>query len=153
MTQIARKIAPDAAERRATSRPDLGRPGTIRIGAGEPIDIMLGNLTRDGCRIETGAELTPGVDVQVGLAHVGLIPGRIVWQSQKEYGCRFDVSLAPGIITAAYGASNVAAFPLTAPPALSVRGKSSPRVRLVVIAGLVAATWAGTIAIAVALAG
>lgn len=146
MAQPVRRVALDAAERRSTSRPTLGRPGTIRIDAGEPIAILVSDLTRDGCRIETDAELMPDLAVQIGLAHIGLTAGRIVWRSQDQYGCRFNMPLAPGTITAAYGTSNIAVFPLTASPTSSAPLKLSPRLRLVIITGLVTSTWCGVVA-------
>ena len=100
MAQPKFRTAQNAAERRSSARPALGRPGTIRIDAGEPIAILVSDLTRDGCRIETDAELSPDIEVQIGLAHIGLTAGRIVWRSRAQYGCRFDMPLPPGTITA-----------------------------------------------------
>lgn len=148
MAQPTLRTALDPDERRSSVRPALGRPGTIRIDTGEPIAIRVSDLTRDGCRIETDAELNPDLEVQIGLAHIGLTAGRIVWRSHAQYGCRFNMPLAPGTITAAYGPSNVALFPLIAESAPLSRGKLSPRIRLAILAGLIASTWYGVIAAA-----
>jgi hypothetical protein len=155
VAQLARVIADDgieAGERRAAVRVELGRRGTLRLGDGAPLDVLISDLTRDGCRIETDAALEPGLAVQIGIAHLGLTPGRIVRRSTSGYGCRFDVPLDAGAVTLASGATNVAAFPGTALPAPApAPAKLSPRAQFGAIAGAAVAGWGAVAALGFAL--
>lgn len=140
-----------SGDRRFASRGELGRPGTIRMQDSAPLTILVRDLTRDGCRIATDAELPAGIDVQIGLAHVGLTSGRIVWRSETDYGCRFDAPLAPGMVTAALGPTNIAPFPGTTWIESPSPNKLGARASLVIIGGLALGSWACMLAIGLAL--
>lgn len=147
MAVTARTATRNSGDRRFAERGELGRPGTVRMDDSAPLAVLVRDLTRDGCRIATDAELPPGVGVHIGLAHVGLTAGRIVWRSETDYGCRFDVPLAPGMVTAALGPSNIALFPEIADVRLQGSTKLGPRTNLAIICALAAGTWAVAIAI------
>lgn len=151
MATTARTNAFHSGDRRFASRGELGRPGTIRMQASAPLTILVRDLTREGCRIASNAELPAGVDVQIGLAHVGLTSGRIVWRSETEYGCRFDAPLAPGMVTAALGPTNIAPFPGATRIEAPGLNKLGARTSLFIIGGLALGSWACTLAVGFAL--
>lgn len=143
MTTRQAASAETAADRRLEPRPSLGRQGTLRTADGARFDIVVSDLTRDGCRLHTDAALTPGAIVNVGLAHIGLTPAQIVWHGSAGYGCRFDQALPRGAVSAAFGTSNVRLLDNAALPPST---KASPRTALALVVGAATAGWmaAGT---------
>lgn len=143
MDMAARRLA-DSHDRRGALRGELGRPGTIRLDDGSAIETLLVDLTRDGCRLRTAATIAPGTAFSIGIAHVGLTRARVAWHGPEGYGCEFDAPLPAGAVSAAFGGSNVEAFPnagLFAAPSRGVR-KWSPRARLLLLVAGVPALWA-----------
>lgn len=133
----------NSAERRGEPRSSLGRPGTMRIGDAGSIEASITDLTREGCRLIVDIDLAPGQEVQVGIAHLGLIAGRIVWHGEHGYGCQFDTPLLPGAVTLASGPSNVvmlarsqSELPYAAAPV-----KIGARTRLLVIVAVALFCW------------
>lgn len=147
MARLARATAPlrrrDNAERRRAPRVDFGRPGTVRIGDDLPVEALVSDLTREGCRLVVDAALAPGQEVQVGIAHLGLIAGQVVWQGTYGYGCKFNVPLASGAVTRASGPSNVTTLPgiMSDTSHLSAPVKMGPRTQLAVIVGASILGW------------
>ena len=134
----------EGTDRRVSSRLVLGRPGTIRLDSGETIQVVVTDLARDGCRIETGAALMPDTALSIGIAHIGHTRARVVWRDADGYGCEFDVALSPGDVTAASGPSNVARFPQEITPRRDApAAKWSPRARLAFITAAALVSWIG----------
>jgi hypothetical protein len=102
----SRALPPDLTARRG-ERPAYGRTGTLRIGDNAASEVIVQDLSREGCRIETDAPVTPSMRVLIGLPGVGIVGARVIWHSSKGYGCLFDDPLPPGSITAAFSATNV----------------------------------------------
>lgn len=152
MVKVARAMATSrmrSYDRRSAARVDFGRPGTVRIGDAPPIEATVSDLTREGCRLVTDATLAPGQKVQVGIAHLGLTAGQIVWYGEHGYGCKFDAPLAPGAITRASGPSNVTAFHGAISATISSGStKLGLRARLAVIAGVSLVGWSAVFALA-----
>ncbi len=136
-----------AENRRSPVRPTLGRIGTLRVDGGDASAIVILDLTREGCRLETDVILAKGGVIAVGIAGVGVTPARAVWRDEHGYGCEFLRPLARGAITAAFQATNVAALspdvgPSSPPPEAAPATKWPPVVAAALIAGATAATWA-----------
>lgn len=157
MVRVAGAMAPSRVrsyDRRSAARVDFGRPGTVRIGDAPPIEATVSDLTREGCRLVTDATLAPGQKVQVGIAHLGLTAGQIVWYGEYGYGCKFDAPLAPGAITRASGSSNVTSFNGTISATISSKStKLGLRARLAVIVGVSVAGWSAVFALIMLLIG
>lgn len=130
--------------RRREPRRALRRPGTIRLSDGGAHQVFIADLTRDGCRIITDCVLTPNTDCRVGIANVGLTQARVMWASAEGYGCEFDQPLPPGLITAAFGPSNVTALDTgtMVQAIVPVNAKWTPRGRLALLAALTICGWA-----------
>ncbi len=128
---------PKTDERRASPRVPLGRTGTIRL-PGEPDsrEVVISNLTRDGCRIEVAADFQAEDVVVIGVPSIGRVASRIVHRDERGYGCAFLEPLPKGGVTAAYTGNNVAMFP--GQPS-STRQRRPERGNLAVGIGIVAA--------------
>lgn len=94
-------------DRRAVDRTDLGRPGTLRIGDVAPTEIVVADLTRDGCRISTEVALSARDIVSIGLPGVGIVTAQIIWYGPSGYGCEFVTQLPSGAVTAAFLPCNI----------------------------------------------
>jgi hypothetical protein len=94
-------------DRRQTLRSGYGRLGTLRIADAAPSEVIVDNLSRDGCRIRTELPLTRNMPVAIGLAGVGIIAARVVWYGCDGYGCAFDNRLPAGSVTAAFSPTNI----------------------------------------------
>jgi hypothetical protein len=126
---IAAKLVTDNAEEllrapRATS--EAG--GTIRGAEAHTFDIVVKDLSRTGCLVETRAVLAIGSIVQIRITGVPQSGARVVRQDRAGYGCEFLRELT----SADLDASGEPA-PLERP----VRGRSpAPALIVAVAAGL-----------------
>lgn len=142
------KVLPQTDERRGEDRPLLGRSAALRFDDGvttAPAEAMLADLTRDGCRVQTDAALPRDAEIDIEIPNIGWQHARVLWHGPAGYGCAFTVPLPSGAVTAAFGRSNVVAFPLdrvgirsfpaTAP------AKLAPRLRLLIPITISVALW------------
>lgn len=132
------------ADARDVERKVLGRRGVLRIcNHLPPSEVLILDLTREGCGIHGNADVTPGMPVEVGIANVGRIPATVLWCESGHFGCIFDSLLQPGAVTAAFGPHNVLPFPSGVTPSASPAstGKLTPRIRLFVLFGMTMACW------------
>jgi hypothetical protein len=130
--------------RRREPRRALQRPGTIRLADNGAHEVFIADLTRDGCRIITDCVLTPDTDCLVGIANVGLTQARIMWANAEGYGCEFNQPLPPGLVTAAFGPTNVKELDTVSivKPIVPVNAKWAPRSRLALLAAVSICGWA-----------
>lgn len=138
---------------RDTERMAFGRRGVLRIDDHlPPSEVLILDLTREGCGIQGNADVSPGMQVEVGIANVGRVPATVLWCEAGHFGCVFDAPLLPGSVTAAFGSHNVLPFPsdvsVAGPP--SPTGKLTPRVRLLILLGTTILCW-GAIGVAFAM--
>lgn len=144
-------------ELRGEPRLALGRPGTLRRQDQPQLDILIADLTRDGCRIEVDETLLPDEHVVIGLAGIGSVEARVVRRSATGYGCVFLTSLPRGRVSAAFeenvvalpigaglvGTDTVATGPSSAKSAVEERrSTTSPRTTMLIIASISTAGWA-----------
>ncbi|HTG37598.1 MAG TPA: hypothetical protein VL973_02180 [Sphingomonas sp.] len=140
-------------EARETERMVLGRRGVLRIGnCPPPIDVLILDLTREGCRLQGNADVSSRMRVEVGIANVGCIPATVLWCEASYFGCAFDLPLPPGSVTAAFGSHNVLPFPSRVAPWVSPASisKLTPRVRLSILFGTTMVCW-GAIGVGLAM--
>lgn len=86
--------------RRSDQRTEINRSAVLRFGGGA-YDILVADLTREGCRITTSLDLEPGSLVTLGFAGIGHTVGRVVWRDGQSFGCLFEADLPSGAVTAA----------------------------------------------------
>ncbi|WP_125944615.1 hypothetical protein [Sphingomonas sp. ABOLG] len=132
------------ADARDIERMVLGRRGVLRIGDHlPPSEVLILDLTREGCGIQGDCNVGPGMPVEVGIANVGRITATVLWCEPGQFGCVFDCPLQPGSVTAAFGSHNVLPFPsgVTPPVSPASTGKLTPRVRLLILFGTTISCW------------
>ncbi|APX66062.1 PilZ domain-containing protein [Sphingomonas sp. gentR] len=138
------KTAYDVAEYRSEERIPLDRRGVLRIGGDpHPHDVVVLDLTREGCRIETDLPVVHGATIEIGLANIGRVQATAVWQSIGNLGCLFDRPLPPGAVTAAQGPTNILSFTADPVPAAETRTvhKLTTRTRLAILGGACVLSW------------
>jgi hypothetical protein len=144
--------------RRAAERQALDADATLRVD-GRPLDALIANISASGCLFVCSTPLEIGDTMTIGIAGVGRRLARVVRAEGQRFGAAFDPPLLPAEIEAAVAVpgDTVVSFPLPiaafaddeAPPAVAT---VSPVMRLIVLAGLSAATWSAVV-IALRIAG
>lgn len=82
----------DPGERRYTDRVAVGSPATARLRS-DPIDVVILNLSCDGCLIETDAKFPEGARISLGIGGLQIRQVQVVRRAGHEYGCRFTAPL------------------------------------------------------------
>ena len=90
------------AERRATDA-----PSTMRTDGGDPVDVLVLDLSRSGIRIVTDADLGIGQEISIGLAGAGVTRAYVTWARSGEYGCAFERPIAAEDEAAAFSRAPV----------------------------------------------
>lgn len=75
---------------RKKPRKAITLPARYYTGHGTPVDVLLTDLSEDGCRLAIGAaRLAPGTPIQVAVAGAGTYPGIVRWCVGGEAGVTF----------------------------------------------------------------
>ncbi|KEQ49359.1 PilZ domain-containing protein [Sphingobium chlorophenolicum] len=90
-------LANAAAAIRVSNRQKLLRPSTLRLRE-RPFDVVIDDLSDEGCRISAPVALAAGQAVSLGLPGVGTCTARVIWSDGKTAGCQFDQPLLAGQI-------------------------------------------------------
>lgn len=99
MPQPAQSVTASNTDRRIDARVGIQRSAVLRIDPQRSIPVMLVDLTRDGCMIETDAVLGADQRIELGLAGIGTVAARVVRSSTIGYGCEFVERLPSGAVT------------------------------------------------------
>lgn len=99
MPQPAQSVTASNTDRRIDERVGIQRSAVLRINPHTSIPVMLVDLTRDGCMIETDALLSADQRIELGLAGIGTVTARVVRSSTVGYGCEFVERLPSGAVT------------------------------------------------------
>jgi hypothetical protein len=67
----------------------------MRTDGGEPVDVVVLDLSRSGVRILSDALLEVGQEISIGLAGAGSTRAYVTWSRGGEYGCAFERPIAP----------------------------------------------------------
>lgn len=106
-----------AAERRSTTA-----ASTMRMDGGEPVDVVVLDISRSGIRIFTGADLAIGQEISIGLAGAGVTRAYVAWRDADQYGCAFERTITTEDTAMAFSNAPVARLgrahdgPLTGDP-------------------------------------
>jgi len=107
MALIARVYRSDPDERRSATRYPLEVGATLRVSEGEPIDVLIYDLSLTGFRMETTAALDLEEPVWIGIAGTRVNAAVVARRGPTGYGCEFvtpitvpqlKAALAPGRI-------------------------------------------------------
>lgn len=115
----------------------------LRRAGQAPSPATIVNVAREGCALSVEVELEPHQPVEIDLAGLGTVGGRIIWRSASAYGCRFEEALPAGAITQLLLAEDDGAVGAHMASASLPRAKASPALMFAVIAGVTAFAWAG----------
>lgn len=143
MTQLATKPMRHVPERRAYTRTPVACPSAVRRD-GQPFEAAdIIDVAREGCALRFDGELTPHQSVEVAIAGLGPVHGRIIWRSDSSYGCRFEAPLPSGAITGLFLAADKDMAPVAASASRARHAKFSPIAALAILGGVTLSTWAG----------
>lgn len=105
---LAAKLRPTfEAEDRQSPRTRMLLEGTARQSGGAFHDITVHDLSRDGFRVESAMELSPGATVEVDLPGVGPREATVMWVGHPFAGCAFASPLLREQVRVATEASPV----------------------------------------------
>jgi hypothetical protein len=62
-------------------------------------NVVLVEISRTGCRLETGFLLPPGMETIVRLPGFKALNATVVWSDRASAGLRFAAPLHPGVVT------------------------------------------------------
>lgn len=63
-------------------------------------EVLVHNISASGLLLESQVALVPGEEIAIDLPHAGTTAARVVWASDRLYGCEFDVALSAGALSA-----------------------------------------------------
>lgn len=76
---------------RQKSRRNINVPGRYFTGSGEPVDVVLRDISEGGCRFPVGAaQLRVGSAIQIFVGGFGPYRGKVRWIEDGEAGINFD---------------------------------------------------------------
>lgn len=140
MALTASLVFEDPAERRDAQRIPVGSAATARRQA-TAIDVVILDLSRDGCLIESDAALREGMKISLGIAGIRVRQADVVRRAGREYGCRFPVPLTADEVRRAGKIDTVhtgAFAPQNAPATVSGLNRAGAGINLL----LIATVWA-----------
>ncbi|WP_156678601.1 PilZ domain-containing protein [Sphingomonas profundi] len=76
-------------DQRAATRVPLGRDGTARDPRQQPIDIIIEDLSRVGCKLNSPLPLPIDRVLNIGIPGVGRREGRVIWEALPAHGVEF----------------------------------------------------------------
>jgi hypothetical protein len=131
------------SERRVKDTPTIAR--TVE---GDPYDIHVTDLSREGCRFKSDQPIAIGSNVRIGLSGAGSATCEVVWHRDGHYGCRFHAPLDDTDLGQAFSGPTV--LHIRAPaeflPAPVEIGKYPTRTRALIFIGGAAVLWTAVIA-------
>ncbi|KAA9013002.1 hypothetical protein F4U94_16990 [Sphingobium limneticum] len=113
-----------------------------------PTDVIIDDISSDGCRLSAVHGLAPRDRISIGLPGFGMMTADVIWAGDGSAGIRFNAPLGPYDIAGIRAADTVIAapFPACAAPrteSARVEGWSlSKRARSLVISAAALAAWA-----------
>lgn len=103
--------------------------GHVTAADGTGQQVILFDLSYDGCLIEAPIELTPGERVQLAVSRRGAIAAQVRWCSQGKAGLAFDSDGAPALAHVPRTPRCSARVPINAEVTMRRRGGSNHQVR------------------------
>jgi hypothetical protein len=84
---------------RQKSRRSVDVPARYFTGVGEPVAVMLRDISEGGCRFPAGnAKLRAGMPLQISVAGTAPLSAKVRWAEDGEIGVNFDRPLAPEMV-------------------------------------------------------
>lgn len=95
------------ADRRNGSRRSLRLIAQGAQVAGQPVDVLIHNISETGLLIESDTALAANDRIEIDLPHCGPTAAAIVWASGRLFGCQFDAPISSASLSAAQLKSGV----------------------------------------------
>ena len=67
-------------------------PAYVHRGEGEPLPVIVTDLTEQGCRISTDETLRIGEEIRLEIPRLGFLPAQIRWAFDGQAGARFSAT-------------------------------------------------------------
>lgn len=87
--------SPGNNEARVAERRSTAAASTMRMDGGEPVDVVVLDISQSGIRIVTAADLAIGQEISIGLAGAGVTRAFVAWRREDHYGCAFELEMTP----------------------------------------------------------
>ena len=76
-------------DNRGAPRLPVGRDGTVRDAANQPVEIVVQDVSANGCLLHSPLALPENQVLGIGLPGLGRREGRIVWRDADRHGIEF----------------------------------------------------------------
>ncbi|HWI87302.1 MAG TPA: PilZ domain-containing protein, partial [Sphingomonas sp.] len=106
--EIGVKVSGETKEARAVERRPTAAASTMRLDGGDPLDVIVLDISRSGVRIFTDADLAIGQEISIGLSGAGVTRAFVAWRSDDQYGCAFERPITPEDSAVAFSKEPVA---------------------------------------------
>jgi transcriptional regulator with XRE-family HTH domain len=93
--------SPQAAGKPRVPRRRLRLEARGATASGDPAEVLVHNLSATGLLLETAAALAIGERIAIELPHAGATEARVVWTSERLFGCEFDAPISAAALSAA----------------------------------------------------
>ena len=138
-----------SSDPRGAPRIPIGRDGTIRDAANQPVEIVVQDVSANGCLLHSPLALPENQVLGIGLPGLGRREGRIVWRDGERHGIEFLWPLSATELADVQSTDNltIGIFPqrletMLAPEEAEPPSRLTiPSIALMVVAS--AAIWAG----------
>lgn len=81
---------------REMDRDSLFMQGVLHIpGQRQPVTVRVRNLSAGGLMADFAGDIAKDTAVEIELRSIGLVPGRVAWVTQSQFGLAFDTMIDP----------------------------------------------------------
>ena len=91
----------NSADSRGSPRRALWLETSGLVLSGESANVTIHNISAAGLLLETALDLAVGAPLSVDLPEAGMVAAKIVWRSERLYGCAFEQALSTAALAAA----------------------------------------------------
>lgn len=102
---------------------------------GDRMPVLVHNISATGLLIESETPLAIGEAIDIDLPHAGKTQAKVIWSSERIYGCQFDTTVSAAALSAAQlrsvvGPDAQGAAPPSPPPTIRSFGERLHNLRL-----------------------
>lgn len=132
---------------RISERHKIGRASTLRDLEFIPTDVIIDDISSDGCRLTAPHPLTPDDRISIGLPGFGMMSAHIVWVEGSCAGIKFSSPLRVQDIDRISAAQTVVAARFIADDMIATPGEPrelapfSNRARTLLVVGAALGAW------------
>ncbi len=154
MSNLAYVHSTVPAERRQRARRTVDSASTLRVHADGAVDVIVSDLSENGCAIMIPYALDIGGVISIALVGFGTFEAVVVRKNGNMLGCAFVEPIDPEIVDNAFTAATPVLRGTVAPPTAANRISTEPHVekwsighRAMFWTGSIVASWAAVFAL------